>query len=240
MTLTQGDCFELIKKVPSGSVDLVLADPPYVISRKTNFASGKPTGKEVDRFRVSMEFGEWDMQEVDMLPLIKEAYRVLKRGGTMICFYDLWKLTTLRNCFEEAGFKQLRFMEWIKTNPVPLNSKTNYLTNAREIMVSGVKGGKPTFNSEYDNGVYKYPICHGSDRVHPTQKPVSLMRELIIKHSNPSDVVLDPFMGSGSTGVACVNCGRDFIGIEKDEGYFRIAEERIRKAEEEQMLAYTD
>lgn len=233
MMLKHGDCIEMMRKIPDGSVDLVLTDPPYAVSRKTNFASGEPTGKDVDRFRVSMDFGEWDSEEIDLLPVFLEAYRVLRKGGTIICFYDLWKITTLKTAFEQAGFKQLRFAEWIKTNPVPLNSKTNYLTNAREIMISGVKGGKPTFHSEYDDGTYRYPICHGSVRVHPTQKPVPLMKELVEKHSNPNDIVLDPFMGSGSTGVACLNTGREFIGIEKDADYFRVASERIRNAEKE-------
>ena len=132
----------------------------------------------------------------------------------MICFYDLWKITTLKDYFEDADFKQIRFIEWIKTNPVPLNSKTNYLTNAREIAVVGVKGGKPTFHSEYDNGIYNYPICHDKSRFHPTQKPVALLEELITKHSNEGELVLDCFAGSASTAVAAYNKGRDFIGCE--------------------------
>ena len=145
----------------------------------------------------------------------------------MICFYDLWKVTSLRDYFESAKFKQIRFIEWIKTNPVPLNSKTNYLTNAREIAVVGVKGGKPTFHSEYDNGVYSYPICHDKGRFHPTQKPVALLEELIEKHSNEGDLVLDCFAGSASTAVAAYNQNRDFIGCELSKEYFDKAMNRL-------------
>lgn len=146
--------------------------------------------------------------------MIKECYRVLKRGGTLICFYDLWKITTLKEYMELAKFKQLRFIEWIKTNPVPLNSKTNYLTNSREIALVGVKGGSPTFNSEYDNGIYKYPICHDKGRFHPTQKPLALISDLIEKHSVKDDLVLDCFSGSGTTAVAAAKTGRRFVGCE--------------------------
>lgn len=227
--LFQGSCFDILKDIKSGSVDLVLIDPPYEVSRKTNFQSGEATGRDTDRFRVSMDFGDWDSGFTGLDKVIEECYRILKKGGTLICFYDLWKLTTVKDYFEQAKFKQIRFIEWIKTNPVPLNSKTNYLTNSREIAVVGVKGGKPTFHSEYDNGVYSYPICHDKGRFHPTQKPLELIEQLIRKHSNDGDIVVDCFMGSGTTGVACKKTNRDFIGIELDKVYFSKAKDRIEK-----------
>lgn len=220
ITLTNQSCFDLLKTTPNKSVDLVLIDPPYEVSRDTNFQSGEPKGADTDRFRVSMDFGEWDNNFTGLDLVIKECYRLLKDGGTLICFYDLWKLTTLKEYFELANFKQLRFIEWVKTNPVPLNSKTNYLTNSREIAIVGVKKGKPTFNSEYDNGVYNYPICHDKNRFHPTQKPVALLEDLILKHSNENDTVLDCFAGSGSTAVAAHNTNRNFIGCELSKEYF--------------------
>ena len=220
ITLTNQSCFDFLKTTPDKSVDLVLIDPPYEVSRDTNFQSGEPKGADTDRFRVSMDFGEWDNNFTGLDLVIKECYRLLKDGGTLICFYDLWKLTTLKEYFELANFKQLRFIEWVKTNPVPLNSKTNYLTNSREIAITGVKKGKPTFNSEYDNGVYNYPICHDKNRFHPTQKPVALLEDLILKHSNENDTVLDCFAGSGSTAVAAHNTNRNFIGCELSKEYF--------------------
>ena len=162
-------CFEYLKTIESNSVDLVLIDPPYEVSRETNFESTPVKGDDTDRFRISMDFGDWDNNFTGLDTVVKEAYRILRKGGTLICFYDLWKITTLKEYFEEAKFKQIRFLEWVKTNPVPINSKINYLTNSREIAVLGVKVGKPTFNSEYDKGIYNYPICHIKGRFHPTQ-----------------------------------------------------------------------
>jgi DNA modification methylase len=148
----------------------------------------------------------------------------------MICFYDLWKITELAQTMEAAKFKQLRFLEWVKTNPVPINQSVNYLTNAREIALLGVKGGKPTFNSKYDNGIYEYPIEHSKGRFHPTQKSLKLIRELIEKHSNPGDTVLDCFAGSCTTGVAALELGRSFVGCELDPGYFSQAQTRLSAA----------
>ena len=228
MTLMNGDCLELIKQIPSNSVDLILIDPPYEISRPTNFQSGEETGRDTDRFRISMDFGEWDKNFTGLEVVIKEGYRILRQGGTMICFYDLWKIETLKNLYDSNKFKQVRFIEWMKTNPVPINSKINYFTNAREVAVSAIKGSKPTFNSSYDNGLYSYPICTGKERtIHPTQKPLSLITDLVLKHSNEGDTVLDCFMGSGTTGVACKNTNREFIGIELDEKYYKVACERL-------------
>lgn len=230
IVLKQGNCFDLLKEIQSNSVELVLIDPPYEVSRDTNFAKGEIKGTDVDRFRVSMNFGDWDNNFTGLDEVIKECYRILKKSGTLICFYDLWKITTLKEYFDNAKFKQIRFIEWLKTNPVPLNSKLNYLTNSREIAVCGVKGGKPTFHSEYDNGIYNHPICHEKDRFHPTQKPLLLIEELIKKHSNENDTVVDCFMGSGTTGVAVKRLNRNFIGIELNNEYFEKAKDRIERS----------
>lgn len=220
-------CFDFLPIIKSKSIDLILIDPPYEVSRDTNFQSGEAVGKDTDRFRISMEFGDWDKNFTGLDVVIEECYRILRPGGTIICFYDLWKITTLKEYIEKAGFKQIRFIEWIKTNPVPINSKINYLTDAREIAVSAVKSGKPTFNSSYDNGIYKYPICHGKDRFHETQKPLALFEELIKKHSNENDTVLDCFSGSGTTAVASYNTNRKFIGCEISDIYYQKSVNRI-------------
>lgn len=216
-------CFEYLKTIKSNSISLVLIDPPYEISRETGFKNGT----SVKRLGVSMDFGEWDKNFQDLDVVIKECYRVLKPSGTFICFYDLWKITNLYNNMLDAKFKQIRFIEWVKTNPVPLNSKVNYLTNAREIALVGVKKGKPTFHSEYDNGVYKYGICRDSGRFHPTQKPLKLIMKIIEKHSNPGDIVLDCFSGSGTTAVACMRLEREFKGCEINKEYYEKSKNRI-------------
>lgn len=223
------DCFDLLPTIDSKSVDLILIDPPYDISRPTNFQSGEKTGRDTDRFRISMDFGEWDKNFSGLDIVIQEGYRILRDGGTFICFYDLWKITPLKELFEKNKYKQIRYIEWLKTNPVPINSRINYLTNSREIAVSAIKVSKPTFNSSYDNGLYQYPICQDKGRFHPTQKPLAFMEELIKKHSNEEDIVLDCFAGSCTTGLAAFNTNRNFIGCEIDQEYYKKSLERFPK-----------
>lgn len=229
MKFTNESCFDLLRSVPSNSIDLVLIDPPYLISRDTGFESGN--NPDYDRLKVSMDFGKWDHRLDGFDQAIHECYRVLRKGGTFICFYDLWKITELAQTMEAAKFKQHRFLEWVKTNPVPLNQSVNYLTNAREIALLGVKGGKPTFNGKYDNGIYSYPIEHSKGRFHPTQKNLQLIKDLIIKHSNEGDTVLDCFAGSCTTGAAALSLNRDFIGCELDPDYFKKASKRLESVQ---------
>jgi site-specific DNA-methyltransferase (adenine-specific) len=175
------------------------------------------------KYSVQTEYGDWDtnftMEILDNF--IGEYYKKLKKGGTIIVFFDLWKITPLKDIMEKHKFKQIRFIEWIKTNPQPLNSQTNYLTNCREIALLGVKGGKPTFNSKYDNAIYEFPLQGGKNRFHPTQKSLPLFEELIKKHSNEGDVVMDTFLGSGTTAIAAKNTKRAFKGCEISEEYYK-------------------
>lgn len=217
------DCFEFLKELPSGKIDLVILDPPYLISRKTDYMN-----KGDEKFHYSTQFGEWDEKFDGLADVVNECGRVLKKSGTIICFYDLWKITTLKTYMELAKFTQFRFIEWIKTNPVPVNSSINYLTNAREVAITAVKGGKPTFNSFYDNGVYSFPIYHSKSRFHPTEKPTTLMGALIKKHSNENEIVMDCFAGSASTAVAAFNSNRNFIGCEISTEYFSKANARLK------------
>lgn len=224
---------ELLKQLKDNSVDLVLTDPPYIISRNTGFKTCGSKG--VERFRISMNFGKWDKLTMKehanlMKAVIKEYHRVLKKSGTCIIWYDLFKIGVLKGWMETAGLKQVRFIEWIKTNPVPINSKTNYLTNSREVALSSVKNGKPVFNSVYDNGVYSAPIHRdGGKRLHPTQKPLGLTRELILKHSREGGIILDTFCGSGTTLIAALKEKRSFIGCEIDKNYYSSGLKRIEK-----------
>ncbi len=225
-SVANSDCLAYLSTLADKSVDLALLDPPYEISRPTGFKNCKAG---VERFAISMDFGAWDHSFPEMAQVVAEVHRVLRVGGTAIIFYDIWKISLLAKYYEAAGFKQLRFLEWVKTNPVPINSKRNYLTNAREIAVLAVKGSKPTFNSEYDNGIYRAPICHEKGRFHPTQKPLSLISTLVEKHSRRGDTVLDCFMGSGTAAVAAGLAGRHFKGCELDGTYFSQAVSRIKE-----------
>lgn len=174
------------------------------------------------KYSVQTEYGEWDtsftMEKLE--GFIEEYYKKLKKGGTIIIFFDIWKISPLKELMEKNKFKQLRFIEWVKTNPQPLNSSINYLTNCREIALLGVKGSKPTFNSKYDNGIYTYPLQGGKKRFHPTQKSILLFEDLIKKHSNEGDIVLDTFLGSGTTALACKNLNRHFKGCEISKEYY--------------------
>lgn len=227
ITFENEDCFSFLSKIPDCSIDLVLIDPPYCISRQTKFHQGSKPDDDLF-YRQSMDFGKWDYNFNGMTDVVRESHRIFREGGTFISFYDLWKITHLRGMLETARFKTIRFMEWVKSNPVPINSRINYLTNAREIAVLGVKsGGKATFNSKFDNGIYNCGVCHDVGRFHPTQKPLALIEEIILKHSNEGDVVLDCFAGSGTTAVACHNENRRFVGCEISTEYYEKSLERL-------------
>ncbi len=259
------DGITFLNSLPDNSVDLILTDPPYIISKDSGMnkfvkevadinESGKNKKTEEEwiafktkkgytddkykknyikygnasgnKYAFKTDYGEWDKQfTIEKLDeFIKLFYKKLRKGGTCIIFFDLWKLETLKGLMETAktaktGFKQIRFIEWVKSNPMPLNQKINYLTNCREIALLGVKGGKPTFHSKYDNGIYEFPIQNGKQRIHPTQKSLPLFEELIKKHSNECDLVVDPFLGGGTTAFASKNTNRNFKGCEVDEKY---------------------
>jgi len=222
-----GDCYEILKTLEKNSVDLILTDPPYNISRPSNFKKNSDNKKFNN---ISIEFGQWDESEIDLDSLFCEFKRVLKSGGTIVIFYDVWKCSNLKRIAESYGFKQPRICQWVKTNPVPINSKKNYLSNAIEFFCVFVKDKKGVFNSKYDKGIYNYPICHGHERTkHPTQKPLELMKVLIEKHSSEEDVILDPFGGSGTTAVAALQTKRKYIIIEKSTEYYNISFDRIQQ-----------
>ena len=207
--------------VPEAKRDKKLKD-----LKKNYLKYGSIYGK---KYAVRTDYGKWDseftMEKLELF--INHFHRVLKDGGTCIIFFDLWKISYLKEQLENAKFKQIRFVEWIKTNPQPINSSVNYLTNCREIALLGIKKSKPTFNNKYDKGIYEYPIYGGKDRFHPTQKSLPLFEDLIKKHSNEDDVILDCFLGSGTTALAARNTGRKFIGCELDKEYYDRCMERM-------------
>jgi len=125
----------------------------------------------------------------------------------------------MKHLMEKYKFKQIRLIEWVKTNPQPINSKVNYLSNCKEYAILGVKGGKPTFHSKYDKGIYEFPMAAGKYKFHPTQKNLDLLCALVEKHSNEGDVVMDTFMGGGTTAYACIKTKRNYIGCEISPEY---------------------
>ena len=255
------DGLKYLQSIQSNSIDLILTDPPYIISKDSgmnqhydnvkfneeNNIEFVKTEEEWETYKsenvidddqnkekymkygsiygkkycVKTNYGTWDsdftMESLDTF--VCEYYKKLKKGGTLIMFFDLWKITNLKEIMEKHKFKQIRFIEWIKTNPQPRNSKVNYLTNCREIALLGVKEGGPTFNSSYDNGIYNFPLQGGKNRFHPTQKSLDLFEALINKHSTEGDTILDTFLGSGTTAIACRNTKRKFKGCEISKEY---------------------
>lgn len=222
------DCLLGILELKKNTVDLVLTDPPYFISKKSNFHIG---GEDADKFiKMTHDFGDWDNDEntLPLTELFEQYYRVLRMGGTLVIFYDIWKSNEIREAADSVGFRQARVCQWVKNNPTPINSKFNYLSNGIEYFFTFVKYRKGTFNSQYDHGIYHYPICHGRERtIHPTQKPLKLISELILKHSNEGDLVLDTFGGSGTTAEACILLKRNYILYESNPEYYEISLKRI-------------
>ena len=223
-----GDCLKLMQSIPDSSIDLILTDIPYNVSRKNNFKTMKDR-----KGRTGIDFGAWDY-EFDAACLSAFVPKV-KNGGSVIIFHAFEQFDSVRAALNGLTLKDK--LIWQKTNPMPRNRERRYIGNI-EMLTWYVKGGaKWTFNRQnanYDGCVLKYPSESGGGfvRYHPSQKSQALIVELIKRHSNENDVVLDPFMGSGSTGVACIKAGRKFIGFELDKQYFEIAETRIKEINE--------
>ena len=176
------------------------------------------------KYAVKTKYGQWDEDFTlgKLEEFIELFYKKLKPGGTCIVWFDWEKITPLVQMMKKNKFKQSRWFVWVKTNPQPLNSNINYLSNAKEIAVSFVKKNKATYNSSYNKGVYFYPIAAGKNRFHPTQKSLPLFEELIKEHTNEGDLVVDTFLGGGTTAVAAKRTGRRFIGSEIDPEFFKL------------------
>lgn len=224
--LYQGDCLDVINNIEV--VDCIITDIPYNISKKNNFKTMKDrTGRN------GIDFGEWDkgFEEENLIQFIP----LIKSGGSFILFHSFEQFGKLKEIFENNGLMLKDKLIWEKTNPMPRNRDRRYISNI-EILSWYVKPkNKWTFNRQngkYESSVLKYPSESGGGfrRYHPTQKNLKMIEYLIKIHTNENDVVLDPFMGSGTTRVACMNLNRRFMGIELDESYFNIAKNRIEEA----------
>lgn len=208
--LMHGDCLERMKEIPDGSVDLVLTDPPYNISRKNSFTT---------MGRAGIDFGGWD-KGADLFSYINECFRVLGKDGSFVVFNDWKNLGDISRYAESLGFIVKDMIRLEKSNPMPRNRDRRYITDYECAVWFTMPKSKWTFNRQDER--YQRPrfTCSIDKGLHPTQKSLYLMEQLVLIHSNEDNVILDPFMGSGTTGVACVNTGRKFIGIEMDTEYF--------------------
>ncbi|MEM7241697.1 MAG: site-specific DNA-methyltransferase [Pseudomonadota bacterium] len=242
--ILDGDCIEVMNNLPEASVDLVFADPPYNLQLKGELH--RPDNSKVDAVDDDWDqfesFAAYDQFSRDWLAAAK---RILKPNGALWVIGSYHNIFRVGTALQDAGFWILNDVVWRKTNPMP-NFRGMRLTNAHETMIWASKSekSKPTFNYEalkaMNDGVqmrsdWVLPICNGNERLkddkgekaHPTQKPEGLLHRVLIGSTNPGDVVLDPFFGSGTTGAVAKKLGRNFIGIEREESYRKIARKRI-------------
>ena len=214
-----GDCISGMQSW-GGQADLVLTDPPYNISVDNNF--------HTMRGRHGIDFGDWD-KGFDLTSWIPEAVSRLKPGGSIVIFNAWRNMGEIASALENCGCLVKEMLQWQKTNPMPRNRDRLYVTSC-EFAIWATKGKGWMFNRQretYENTIFKYPIVSAKHRIHTTQKPIELIRDLILIHSNPDDIVLDPFMGSGTTAIAAIETGRKFVGFEIDKNYYSAACRRI-------------
>jgi site-specific DNA-methyltransferase (adenine-specific) len=208
--LRQGDCMTIMQLIPEKSVNLVLTDIPY---------------GEVNRKHGSLRVldkGIADIITFDLAHFVKELIRVCT--GSFYVFCGTEQVSEIRKLFVDYGLTT-RLGIWEKTNPSPMNGKKLWLSGIECCVFARNK--KATFNQHCKNSVWRFP--NGRSKQHPTEKPLNLFKFLVESSSNVNDLVLDPCMGSGTTGVACKDLGRKFIGIEQDVKYFEIAKKRIEQ-----------
>ena len=224
--LYQGDCLEVMDKlIEEGvKVDAIITDPPYMIARKNNFHT---------MGRKGIDFGEWD-KDVDLFSWLDRIPKLLSKNGSVVIFNDWKNLGDIARYCESLGLEIKDLLRWEKTNPIPRNRDRRYITDYECAIWLVNKKSKWVFNrldGKYQRPKFEYPVVSGNEKtIHTTQKPVKLMEEIIRVHTKKDNTILDCFMGSGSTGVACMNTNRKFIGIELDENYFNIAKQRIEEA----------
>lgn len=205
-------------------LDAIITDPPYGVSRKHQLGYS-------NMGRSGMNYGEWDYN-FNQKKWIRDVSDLIKPGGTIIIFNDWKNLGLISEQLEKCGFIIKDIIRWIKTNPMPRNVDRRYVNDC-EFAVWAVKKGKPwTFNKSKKIGYLKPEIITGvvpggKKRLHPTQKHIDVIERLIEIHTNENDLVYDPFMGSGTTAVACKNKNRNCIGSEIDEKYYKISLERV-------------
>ncbi|WP_374525083.1 site-specific DNA-methyltransferase [Sphingopyxis sp.] len=245
-SILQGDCVEMMRSLPAASVDMIFADPPYNLQLGGDLH--RPDGSQVDAVN-----DEWD--KFDSLGTydrfthawLKEAKRILKPGGSIWVIGSYHNIFRVGTALQDQGYWILNDIVWRKANPMP-NFKGTRFTNAHETLIWASMGEKAKYTFNYRamktlndelqmRSDWLIPICGGQERlkkgghkVHPTQKPEALLYRILLACSNPGDVILDPFFGTGTTGAVAKRLGRHFIGIEREDDYIAAALERIEMA----------
>ncbi len=244
--ILEGDCIERMNALPAGSIDLIFADPPYNLQLKGDLH--RPDNSKVDAVDDHWDqFSSFAVYDKFTREWLAAAKRLLKPNGAIWVIGSYHNIFRVGSALQDQGYWMLNDVVWRKSNPMP-NFRGKRLTNAHETLIwaSRDEDSKYTFNyealKELNDGVqmrsdWVLPICTGQERIkdengdkaHPTQKPESLLHRVLIATTNPGDVVLDPFFGTGTTGAVAKMLGRDFIGIEREEAYRRVAAERISR-----------
>lgn len=241
--ILQGDCVNVLAGLPEGSVDLVFADPPYNLQLRQELR--RPNHTLVDAVNDSWDqFSSYEDYDAFTRAWLTACRRVLKPTGTLWVIGSYHNIHRVGKILQDLDFWTLNEVVWIKTNPMP-NFRGVRFTNAHETLlwVQKTAGAPYTFNHHamkaINNGLqmrsdWRLPLCTGRERIringvkaHSTQKPEALLERVLLASSNPGDVVLDPFFGSGTTGAVAKRLGRHWVGIERDEKYIEIAQSRI-------------
>lgn len=231
--LYKGDCIETMKMQNPKSVDLILTDPPYNLG---NFMKNRSTNLRKMRENFFGAAG-WDDLEYDewvesMNQFFMESVRILKPGGSMLVFMSIIKVETLIRLAEKSGLYYKTTGIWHKLNPMPRNMNLHFVNSTEAWVYFTYKAKTGTFNNggKMMHDFYESAVVSNGEKKagkHPTQKPIQLMEHFISLLTHEGDVIMDPFMGSGSTGVAAQNLDRGFIGVELNDEYFAIAQERM-------------
>ena len=226
INLYNDNCIEAMKSIGDNTIDLIITDPPYNLG---NFMKDRDTNLKKMRDNFFGDAG-WDNMDFS-----ESAARFMKKGGSIIVFMAIIKVETVIKLAEKYGFYYKTTGIWHKKNPMPRNMNLHFVNSTEAWIYFTYKTRTGTFNN---NGAVLHDFVETSvtpngERKygkHPTQKPESLMRHFVDVLSNVDDNILDPFMGSGTTGVAAKKAGRNFIGIELSKEYFDMASQRIQEA----------
>jgi DNA modification methylase len=235
-SISQGDCLSEIKAIPDKSIDLVLTDPPYNLglfmeNRDTNLGALRNnhfTAANWDH----IEQNEW---ETHIDEFFEQSRRILKKRGALVIFMAIIKVETIIKIAQRHGFYYKTTGIWHKKNPMPRNMNLHFI-NSTESWIYFINEGKTgKFNNagKAIHDFFESSTIGSSEKKygnHPTQKPQLLMEHFIELLTDEGDSVLDPFMGSGSTGIAAIKKNRKFHGVELNETYFKISLERLRNA----------
>ncbi|MCX5481206.1 site-specific DNA-methyltransferase [Kaistia geumhonensis] len=247
-TIIRGDCVAALEQLPAHSIDVVFADPPYNLQLEGGLT--RPDQSVVDGVDDAWDqFASFEAYDAFTRAWLLAVRRVLKPDGTIWVIGSYHNIFRVGTMLQDLGFWILNDVVWRKTNPMP-NFRGKRFTNAHETMIWASRGPKSryTFNYEamkaFNDDVqmrsdWLIPICTGSerlkdeagDKLHPTQKPEALLARVLLASTEPGDIVLDPFFGSGTTGAVAKRLGRHYVGVEREEAYIEAATARIAAIE---------